>query len=178
MSIQDLGSLGELIAALATVLTLIYLATQIRQNTNQLKGEAIIAINETEYDLDKELRGDMVLFSQVIRATTSWDSLQPQEQAAVHLFFHSHTRWCETCWTLWVIGALDQETYASREKFIISFLSHPEGGRVWWKNWKEIYDPRFSERIEQKLNESGSKNGLVEFAPFYDKKYWEGDIAT
>jgi hypothetical protein len=33
MSIQDLGSLGELIAAIATVGTLIYLALQIRQNT-------------------------------------------------------------------------------------------------------------------------------------------------
>lgn len=33
MNIQDLGSLGELLAALATIATLIYLAIQIRQNT-------------------------------------------------------------------------------------------------------------------------------------------------
>ena len=45
MDIQDLGSIGELIAALATLATLVYLATQIRQNTNQLKGEAIREIN-------------------------------------------------------------------------------------------------------------------------------------
>lgn len=34
MSLQDLGNLGELIAALATVLTLGYLAIQLKQNTN------------------------------------------------------------------------------------------------------------------------------------------------
>ena len=34
MTIQDLGSVGELIAAIATVATLIYLAAQIRQNTS------------------------------------------------------------------------------------------------------------------------------------------------
>lgn len=33
MSIQDLGSIGEFIAAIATILTLVYLALQIRQNT-------------------------------------------------------------------------------------------------------------------------------------------------
>jgi hypothetical protein len=36
VTIQDLGSIGELVAALATVATLAYLALQIRQNTEVL----------------------------------------------------------------------------------------------------------------------------------------------
>ena len=40
MTIQDWGSLGELIAAVATVATLIYLALQIRANTIVSKAEA------------------------------------------------------------------------------------------------------------------------------------------
>ncbi len=40
MTIQDLGSLGELIAAVATVATLVYLALQIRQNTHTLRHAA------------------------------------------------------------------------------------------------------------------------------------------
>ena len=36
MSIQDLGSLGELVAAVATLVTLLYLAMQIRHNTRSL----------------------------------------------------------------------------------------------------------------------------------------------
>ena len=39
MTIQDLGSLGELIAAVATVLTLGYLAVQLRQNTKALRSQ-------------------------------------------------------------------------------------------------------------------------------------------
>jgi hypothetical protein len=38
MSIQDLGSLGELVGAVAVVLSLIYLATQIRQNTQATRA--------------------------------------------------------------------------------------------------------------------------------------------
>jgi hypothetical protein len=40
LTIQDLGSIGELIAALATVATLAYLAVQIRQNTRSLRASA------------------------------------------------------------------------------------------------------------------------------------------
>lgn len=40
MTIQDLGSIGELVAAIATVATLIYLAVQIRANTTASKAEA------------------------------------------------------------------------------------------------------------------------------------------
>ena len=40
MTIQDLGSIGEFVAALATVATLIYLAVQIRQNTRSLRANA------------------------------------------------------------------------------------------------------------------------------------------
>jgi hypothetical protein len=58
MTIQDLGSLGELIAAIATVATLIYLATQLRQNSNQLRGDAIVSINNTEEALVEDLRDD------------------------------------------------------------------------------------------------------------------------
>lgn len=36
MTIEQIGSLGELIAAIATVITLIYLTTQIRQNNRSL----------------------------------------------------------------------------------------------------------------------------------------------
>ena len=37
MTIQDLGSIGEFVAALATLVALVYVALQIRQNTTQIK---------------------------------------------------------------------------------------------------------------------------------------------
>ena len=42
MSIQDLGSIGELIAAIATLGTLFSLAIQIRQGTKQLRYSSSI----------------------------------------------------------------------------------------------------------------------------------------
>ena len=54
MSIQDLGSIGELVAAIATLGTLIYLALQIRQNTRTQQSaiaQATTASRTAWYDL-------------------------------------------------------------------------------------------------------------------------------
>jgi hypothetical protein len=48
MTIEDLGNLGDLIAAIATVATLIYLALQIRRNAKSVEGESVQAILELE----------------------------------------------------------------------------------------------------------------------------------
>ena len=47
MSIQDLGALGELVAAIATVVTLAYLALQIRQNTKSPNESRKVALAQT-----------------------------------------------------------------------------------------------------------------------------------
>ena len=47
MTIQDLGSLGELIAAVATVATLVYLAIQLKQNTLALRSQTFQPVSYT-----------------------------------------------------------------------------------------------------------------------------------
>jgi len=48
MTIEDLGNLGDLIAAIATVATLLYLAQQIRRSSKSVEGSSIQAILELE----------------------------------------------------------------------------------------------------------------------------------
>jgi hypothetical protein len=48
VTIEDMGNLGDLIAAIATVATLIYLAQQIRKNSKSVEGASIQAILELE----------------------------------------------------------------------------------------------------------------------------------
>jgi len=43
MTLQDLGSIGELLGAIGVILSLVYLATQIRQNTKSLRAAAVDA---------------------------------------------------------------------------------------------------------------------------------------
>jgi hypothetical protein len=46
LTIQDLGSIGEMIGAVAVVITLLYLGSQIRQNTIAVKAAAMQSVFE------------------------------------------------------------------------------------------------------------------------------------
>ena len=46
MTIEDLGNIGEFIAAIATIVTLVYLAVQVRQNTAALRSSTFQNICE------------------------------------------------------------------------------------------------------------------------------------
>jgi hypothetical protein len=47
MTLQDWGSIGEVVGALAVVITLIYLAKQIRQNTHAMEEARRLALAQT-----------------------------------------------------------------------------------------------------------------------------------
>ncbi len=173
MNWEAMGAFAEVVAAMGVIITLIYVATQIRQNTNQLQGDAIIAINNTEEALVEDLRDDEELTRIFVIAASDWESLSAQEQARAHLYLHAYTRWYETCWLLWSRGALDDITYSSREAMAILMLS-PKGSRLWWEGVKSVFDPRFVALIKEKLDELGpDAPSIVEAVPFYQPHHWK-----
>jgi hypothetical protein len=58
MSIQDLGALGELVAAIATVATLLYLAIGIRQNNRNLEESTSASVNQGWASINSRLSSD------------------------------------------------------------------------------------------------------------------------
>ena len=169
---QLLGNYGEAVGAIAVVATLAYLATQISQNTNQLKGEAIREINNTEQELVNSLRDNPKMFSILMQALVDWESVGAKEQARTHLFLYSYTRWLETCWNLSVQKTLEQSIYKSRELFLLGILGNPEGGRIWWEMWKELYDPDFVASFDGALEAYDPTESYVLKAPFYSPEHW------
>ena len=47
MTIQDLGAVGELVGGAAVIATLIYLAVQVRQNTQSIENARLLALAQT-----------------------------------------------------------------------------------------------------------------------------------
>ena len=58
MTIQDWGSVGEILGAVATIATLIYLAMQIRQNTQALQAASIDSTIRAANDIRAHLFSD------------------------------------------------------------------------------------------------------------------------
>ena len=172
---QLLGNYGEFVGAIAVVLTLGYLAYQIRQNTRQIRGEAILSINEAAAHTLRAVRDDPELLSLCIRANADWNSVGARGQARVHLYNSEQMGYCESAYNLWTQGALDEATYLSRENVIISVLTNP-GAEHWWNDWKHIFTPGFQLRIDDRLsNPSSRETPTTQKYSFYDPSHWQAD---
>ena len=89
MNIQDLGSIGELIAAIATVVTLLYLATQIKQSKEQIsQSNSLARFNSTKDVLNQfnELNKLIVTDATLRQVLEKRDELSPEESEQVYTY--------------------------------------------------------------------------------------------
>jgi len=98
VSIQDLGSIGELLAAIATLATLIYLARQIRQSTDVLEQAARRAVVEDASHWRQNLIQHADVAELYRRGTHDPESLDPVERLRFtilldNLFDHWFFQW-------------------------------------------------------------------------------------
>ncbi len=78
MTIQDLGSIGEFVAALATLATLLYLAIQIRQNTASVRSASAQQILQGIAEFNQFISSDLSLIDLWWRGSEP-DALSEQE---------------------------------------------------------------------------------------------------
>jgi len=80
MTIQDLGSIGELVAAVATVATLAYLAISIRQNTRALRSSVHHALSDSHAHYNLLLAQDADLAKLFNAGAADLDALSPEDR--------------------------------------------------------------------------------------------------
>lgn len=95
MTIQDWGALGELVGAVAVVVTLIFLTTQIRQNTKTMRATAVEAAMSRSADLYSALINDKELHA-LLRRSLGGERLDDDEWGRVMLFHYMNLRSVET----------------------------------------------------------------------------------
>ena len=93
MTLEDLGNLGELIAAAATVLTLIYLAIQIRTSNRLARAEASRQPNSDLNALNATFGTNSVYISGMrkVLLEATRNELDPDERSAVDHYLISLT---------------------------------------------------------------------------------------
>ena len=81
MDWDAIGAIGEILGATAVLVTLIYLARQVRQNTDQQKREELISIQNGQNALLAQLQDPRVLGALVRTAEDQLPSLEDRGTA-------------------------------------------------------------------------------------------------
>jgi hypothetical protein len=132
VTIQDLGSIGELVAAIATVATLGYLAIQIRQNTRALRGTSHEASVSRVQGWQLAIATDPVL-SSIYQRVSQGAELSEEEEARFSLLVNYALLGTEVAYYQQLRGNADPEMWQAQLARLRLMFRLP-GFRGYWQD--------------------------------------------
>ena len=158
MTIQDMSSIGEVIAAFATLITLAYLALQLKQNTTALKSQTF---QQSSMDMSltaNSISSDGELAKIIIKAEDGLNTLSSDERLRFHFWMLVAVRRFEAIYIQALYGSIERDRIKGFERSILSLLSNV--GFEWWETTKSAFSEEFIAYADQGIS-SGSFRSAV-----------------
>ena len=152
MTLEDLANLGELVGGIAVVLSLLYLAFQIRQNTRQIRGSMYDSIVSSLADFDRPIAEDAELARIFEEAVDDWQTTDAIERARVMHLLSTLFKQFENIHYQFRQGALEPELWAGWRRLMLSYYARP-GIRTWWGMRRGFYSTPFRDFLERESPE-------------------------
>lgn len=152
MTIQDLGSLGELVAAIATVITLIYLSTQLRQSTDLAQGTAQRDLmNSFQENLDRVGRIPDIWQ----RGLHEFSSMSGEDKLRFQMAFNPFVNHLEQTLRMLSRGLETQDNVDVYGDICLALIQEP-GGREIWDRTRPLFFPMSRAYIDRRLEDEAS----------------------
>ena len=133
------SALAEILSSIAILVTLVYLAIEIQQNTDATQADIRQAMLESDQQ-------HLQLFIDDPQLNLLWykPALNDEERDRLSYFLITHLRMRENNWLQYERGMLDTTTWEAYRGSLIAILSSPQT-KVWWENFgvERLFDARF-----------------------------------
>src|SRR4030081_747519 len=129
MNLNDLANIGQVIGAIAVVVSLFYVANQIRQNTNAVRSAAAQVVHEHFASWYNLLAPDESLSQVVIDGLKDYGSLSEKDKARFVATFMAYLSYSQNAFLKWRQGLLAPSLWLGWEQVIMNFAGAP-GGRA------------------------------------------------
>ena len=148
MTIQEWGAIGELIGGIAVILSLIYVGTQVRQNTNASKLASYRELNDKLINFDLVLATNSELHRITLLAENSRSELTEEEWSRyVHFSLPKLAMW-EYAFDESTKADIDEIQWGCFERYFLScYLAPNTGFRAVYKDHSEIFIESFQQYI-------------------------------
>ena len=150
--IETLGNLGSFIGGFGVVISVIYLAVQIRQNTKSLSSAAYQQIVTSISDWSREVAMDSETVRIVSSGISDDGNLTPAELAQFDLLMVSLLRNYENVHFQYLSGALPESSWLGWSSRILGTLNNP-GSLGWWRRQQGAYSPSFQQFVDQGIGQ-------------------------
>ena len=154
---EAIGAIGELFGATAVILTLIYLAIQIRQNTQNARDAAVLnAISDFAHGTE-ELNRDPELVKIWFSGWVDFQALDQLEKQRFALYLTSTFHRYEIVLYQARHGKLDELAVTGLWSQMRYAFEGP-GTREWWKGGRYLFNPEFQEYCDLLVAEIESRS--------------------
>ncbi len=132
MDIQDLGAIGELVAAIATIITLAYLAIQIRFNNKIAQAQSLQTVLDGPRDRIYLAFYNNPEVSEVFsRGMTNFDELSEQDQRRFYWVMNEWIFQLQHVWQLYEKGLAPRVDYDAWLDAVATMVKTDGGFKVW-----------------------------------------------
>jgi hypothetical protein len=151
---EAIGALGEVIGAAAVVISLLYLAIQIRSDAKAKRAANVHEQSEAFRDFLQMMASDETLAAIYWRGIREFESLNGAELIRFSSVVGYLFRVYEENFFKWQEGDLDTHVWHGYESPVDGILAYP-GVQAWWSTRCSWYSAPFREFIEGKIAKAG-----------------------
>ena len=142
MTIADISSIGQALAAVATVLSLVFVGYQIRQNTRATRAAAHHSVSNSLNEINRMFAENADLTKIWVAGLQDRKQLSAEEQWRFDSICRAYMHVCETMFVQTELGSGHDGVHLAEENGIRTIMASP-GSREWWDENPFGFGPEF-----------------------------------
>ena len=163
MNWDAIGAIGEVVGAVAVVISVVYLAVQIRTNTRSVKASAWQSTNAGSASLHQLLAADREMAELALRGAEDAAVLDTIDQFRLDSLLTLSFNQYQTAFLQSRLLRLDEDLVDTQRRYVESMIAN-SGIRRWWSENSMYYDRTFRRVVDEivaKQDDIPSNDGSV-----------------
>lgn len=147
MSMETINVWAQLIASIGVIISLFYLAAQVRQNTRSARAIVVDSLAKSMHDLAFEMAQNDALLKIVTTTLQDWNSATELERARAASFMLGYFKLFENAWFQMRKGTLERDQWEGYDAFLRTVWMQP-AVKTWWTMRRMFFAPGFQKYVE------------------------------
>jgi hypothetical protein len=156
--LNALGDIGDFVSGIAVLITLVYLATQVRQYTAALRTASRQDLTSAFRSHNQHLLDPQVSEVYAI-GLRNYPDMTPAQKRTFTAAISDHALFQQNAFALYESGSLGIENYTPYLTWFACAVATP-GGSAWWHETKGFYNAALVESIDARLAKGDVPNVL------------------
>jgi hypothetical protein len=146
---EAISAIGQIVGAFAVVISLIYVAREVRRNSRATQLAAMRSIHDAFNRWSQQLGQYPHLAEVYYRGIYDFESLQPTDFVRFSAFLHPAFRLLEEAYYLQAAGHLEKGVWQAWEAMARDFNAYP-GVQAWWRLRSYWFSEEFANHVNQR----------------------------